>query len=167
LSIAYFVLSLAVLPLAAANIPRPATDFNFRLPDGKQVSLQQYKGKVVVLEFLLTTCPHCLNTSRTMQKLYQQYASKGVQMLGVAINEGAERQLPAYIKEAGATFPVGVGNHDRAVDFLQHPIMLVLYVPQLVVIDESGTIVGQYSGTDPFFAKEEENLRAKIEELLK
>ena len=68
---------LAVMPLAAAKIPRPAPDLSFFLPSGQEVKLGNFKGKVVALEFLLTTCPHCKRTSQTMQKLYQEFAPKG------------------------------------------------------------------------------------------
>lgn len=160
------VLALLCLPLFAAQIPRPAPPLTFTLPSGKQVKLSKYKGKVVALEFLLTTCPHCKRASRVIKKLYTEYGPKGFQALGVAINDGAERLIPAYRLELDLNYPVGYIKRDLAVDFLQHPIMRTMYVPQLVFIDKTGTIVAQYSGTNDFFRNEEVNIRKKIEELL-
>ena len=48
-----FALSLA--PAAAATVPRPSPEFAIRMPDGRQLLLSSFKGKVIVLEFLFTT----------------------------------------------------------------------------------------------------------------
>jgi peroxiredoxin len=154
----------------AAELPRPAKDFRFRLPGGQEVSLGQYKGKVIALEFLLTTCPHCQDTSRVMQKLYQELGPKGVQALGVSINDPDGRLTAQYIKQFGLSYPVGYQpNRDAVSDFLQHPIMVTMMMPQLVLIDRNGVIRAQYGGSDPFFnkANEEQNLRKALLDLLK
>ena len=44
---------------------------------GKQVRLSLLRGKVVVLEFMLTTCPHCQNTARLLSRLQREYGPKG------------------------------------------------------------------------------------------
>ncbi|HHN73215.1 MAG TPA: redoxin domain-containing protein, partial [Thermopetrobacter sp.] len=61
---------LAVLPLSAIRVPRPAPELVFKLANGQEMKLSQFKGKVVALEFLLTTCPHCKRTSGVMRKMY-------------------------------------------------------------------------------------------------
>jgi hypothetical protein len=67
-------------------------------------------------------------------------------------------------------FPVGYNNDSNAVlDFLQHPRMVVPYMPLLVFIDREGVIRAQYEGRDAYFddARQEQNLRSTIEGLLK
>lgn len=162
------LLSLLFVPLSvvAANIPRPAKDLRFKTALG-EIALSQYKGKTVVLEFLLTTCPACKNCSRVMEKLNKEFAAKGVQMLGVAINDGADRLIQQYVNELGLTYPVGYVDSRTAVDFLQHPVMLRMSMPQLVFIDRNGVIRAQYPGTDAFFNDEEKNMRQMLQSLLK
>lgn len=165
------ILTLILTPMFGAKIPRQAPELAFELPSGQKVELGQYKGKVIALEFLLTTCPHCKRTAGVMQKLFGEYGSKKFQPLGVAmfaepVNAAALQQVTQYANEARVTYPVGGIHRDRAVDFLQHPIMLTLWVPQLVFIDKSGTIVAQYAGTDKFFRNEEVNIRAVLDKLL-
>ena len=59
-------------------------------------------------------------------------------------------------------------NRDQVIEYLQHPPMFKLLMPQLALIDREGTVRAQYAGDDPFFgAEQDKNLRAKIEELLK
>jgi thiol-disulfide isomerase/thioredoxin len=164
--IGWIVAAMVCLPVSGAKLPRPAGDFSFELPGGEMVNLSKYKGKVIALEFLLTTCPHCQRTSKVMQQLYSEYGPKGFQSVGVAFNDANLEMVKAYAVQSGATYPVGLGDRDKVVDFLQHPIMLTLWTPILVMIDKSGNIRGQYQGTDQFFKNEEANMRKTIEELL-
>jgi peroxiredoxin len=166
------VLSLFTAGVApAATVPRPTPEFGFEVPGGKQVLLSQYKGKVIMLGFYLTTCPHCKDTVKVIEKLYKEYGSQGFQPLGVCINDMAKMLTSDFIKEQGATFPIGYGPRDAAYGYLQHPTMLQLYMPTIVMIDRKGTIVGQYMGGDMIFGKDlnerEKNFRKLIEDTLK
>lgn len=164
---------LAVLGLAAtfvlqgADLPRPAPAMTFKMPNGGVIDLTQYKGKVVALEFLITTCPHCQKCSQILQKMQDEYGPKGFQALGVATNDMAQMLVPDYVKNFALRFPVGFAPRDQAHEFLQHPTMLIMYVPQLVFIDRKGMIQAQYAGGSDFFKEEETSVRAKIEEMLK
>ena len=157
---------LAALPVAAAQIPRPAPALTFSLTNGKKIDLSSYKGKVIALEFLLTTCPHCQAASGSMQRIYSDYAAKGFQPLGVAIDEDARRNLPTYVAGLHLSYPVGVGTHEMAVAFLQHSPVMIMNMPQLVLIDRKGRIRAQYGGTDDFFRNGEANLRKLVDKLV-
>jgi peroxiredoxin len=158
-----------VAPLIAAQIPRPAPEFPIRLVDGHRLSLSQYRGKVVVLAFVQTTCPHCQHLSVLLNRMYKEYAPRGFQVLGVAFNPMATLLVPDFVKQLDLSFPVGVGLHEEVESYLQHPAMEILYVPQLVFIDRKGIIQAQYAGQDDFFKEpaDEANLRQQIEALLK
>ncbi len=160
------MIALVVLPVLAAKIPREAPEFVFETASGQKLNLSQYKGKVIALEFLLTTCPHCKRTSKVMQDLYNEYSGKGFQAIGVAFNDGAASLLPSYILETGVSYPLGASHRDRVIDFMQHPVMLTMWTPMMVIIDKEGNIRAQYQGTDDFFRAEEKNLREWIEKLL-
>lgn len=159
-------LALAAATLPAATVPRPAPEFAIKLPTGEQLLLSQYRGKVVALEFLLTTCPACHEASRLLQKLYQEYGPRGFQPIGVAFNDMAMMLVPDYVKDNRLTFPVGVGTRQSVLDFLQHSPILRLLVPQLVFVDRKGVIRAQYAADDPFFSDKEKNMRLQIESLL-
>lgn len=158
--------ALLALPLGAAQVPRPAPEFVIKLPNGEQLLLSQFRGKVVALEFLLTTCPACQDASRTLEALYKQYRARGFQPIGVAFNDMAMMLVPDYIKNLGLTFPVGVGTRESVMDFLQHSPIMRMMVPQLVFVDRKGIIRAQYGGDDPFFLDKEKNMRVQIEALL-
>jgi peroxiredoxin len=162
------VLTSTLVLLPAAQIPRQAPDLPIKLPNGQVLKLSQYRGKVVALEFLLTTCSHCQRASQVLNKLQKELGNKGFQALGVAINPMANMLVPDYVKEFQLEFPVGSDTHETANDFLQHSVMFRMLMPQLVLIDRDGVIRAQYAGDDPFFkaGEDEKNLRAKLEELV-
>ena len=156
----------SALPLVAADVPRPAPEFVIQLPSGQQQLLTSYRGEVIALEFLLTTCPSCQRTSALMNRLYAEYGQRGFQPLGVAFNDGAQTLVPEYVRNLGLNYPVGFAPRDPVFGFLQLSLIVRTNVPLLVLIDRKGQIRAQYAGNDPFFSNEESNLRAALESLL-
>lgn len=155
------------IPAWTAQIPRPAPAMNIPLTNGTTVTLEQYKGKVVVLEFMLTTCPACQKASVALNKVYGELGAKGMQPIGIAINPMANMLIPDYLKKFSIDFPIGFNeNQDQVKEFLQHPMIQILRVPQLVFIDKKGVIRAQHGGVDDFFNNEEANIRAEVEKLL-
>lgn len=163
-----FVLAaMAAFSLFAADVPRPAPDFKFQLPGGKTASLSDYKGKVVVVEFLLTTCPHCQKASQGINRVYRELKAQGLQPVGVAVNDMANMLVEDYVRQFNLDFPVGWSTREPVVNFLQHPVMMMMSFPNLVIIDRNGQIRHQYPGGDKFFENEEKNLRDAVLPLLK
>ena len=161
-------LLLFVGAVSAAEVPRHSPEFAIALTSGKQILLSQHRGKVVALVFILTYCPHCQVTVQALSKLQGEYGPRGFQVLASAIEDMAAMAVPDFLRRFQPTFPVGFNNRDQVLEYLQHPPMFKLLMPQLVFVDREGTIRAQYAGDDPFFgAEQDKNLRAKIEELLK
>ena len=160
------VLCGASLIAAAAEIPRPAPDLSFTDQNGRTVRLSDHKGKVVVLEFLLTTCPHCQNSVRILSKLNTELGKRGFVPLGVAIDPQGD--VAAFVRTYGVNFPLGKVPQDTAHSFLQRSVMAgPMYMPQMVIIDRKGVIRAQYGGSDPFFGSNEEaNVRSVVEKHL-
>jgi peroxiredoxin len=157
-------------PVAEAiNVPRASPEFAINLHNGQQVRLSQYRGKVVVLVFILTWCPHCQKTIGYLIKDQNTYGARGLQVLASAIEDIARINLPKFIQQFNPPFPVGFDDQTVAINYLEHPLMLIPHMPILAFIDRQGVIRGQYEGDDKFLAedRQEKNLSDKIEELLK
>jgi thiol-disulfide isomerase/thioredoxin len=154
--------------MQAVTLPRKSPEFAIQMPDGKQLLLSSYRGKPVVLAFILTTCPHCQAYTRLLMKAQTDYGPRGLQIVESAIEEKAKPAVPGFIRAFQPPFPVGYNEYITAVDFLQHPRMEVLHMPVAVFIDRQGMILAQYTAADPFMQENiaEKSLRAKIEELL-
>jgi peroxiredoxin len=160
-------LGLGLASLPAGEVPRKAPELAVQLVNGQQLLLSQFRGKVVVLEFLHTTCSHCQQSSAMFERLYQEYGPRGFQPVGVAFNENAAALVPDFVRQLGLTFPVGVAPRDTVVDYLQISLMQPLFVPQMMFIDRKGVIRSQHGGQDDFMKNLEPNARTEIETLLK
>lgn len=153
---------------AGATIPRKAPELAVFLPGGRQLLLSSYRGKVVAVEFLLTTCPHCQRASSIMNKLYQELGPKGFQPLGYAVNDPDLSLVPHYSQRLALQFPVGAGPREQVLGFMQvPPAQPRMLMPMIAFIDKQGAIRAQYAGNEPFFnEQEEQNMRKQIESLL-
>jgi peroxiredoxin len=127
----------APAPRPAWETPHPAGEFVIHMTDGSQKLLSSYRGKVVVMAFMYTTCTHCQHTAGVLAKINSEYAGKGVQFLGVAIDAGAQQGLATFLKITGANFPVGYASSDQAMKFLRGPSD-GWYVPMLAFVDRNG-----------------------------
>ena len=157
------------LPFArAAELPRPSPDFAINLGQGKQVRISQYKGKTVVVAFILTYCSHCQKAIGALSKVQRDYGPRGLQVIASATEDMAAAALPGFLRQFDPPFPVGVNTTAEFIAYMQHPVMLQLYMPGLVFIDKNGMIVAQYEGRDAFLEETsvEKNIRAKVEQML-
>jgi peroxiredoxin len=146
--------------------PRPAGNLAITLPDGTRLSLSKYLGKVCVVEFLFTSCPHCQQTSMALSRLNSDLGSRGFQPLGVAFNEGAMMLVPQFVREFQINYPVGVAARDHVIQFLEYSAVARLMVPQVAIIDRKGIIRHQSSLSNNEHLHEEKTMRKLVEDLL-
>jgi len=143
----------AALPAFAVMppVPRPAKELVVVEPSGKKTLLTSLKGKVVYIQFLFTTCPHCQHLSGVMTKISADLAPKGLQVLGVGFDNpsGSPDGTPPtaamvsnYTKQY-AGFPVGMAPRDTVLSYLGISLMDRFVVPQIVIVDKKGMIRAQ------------------------
>jgi thiol-disulfide isomerase/thioredoxin len=157
---------LAAAQTSAPDAPQPSPELKVTLTTGQPFVLSSWRGKVVAVEFLYTTCPHCQQLATTTSKLIGEYGARGFQAIGVAFNPGAQSLAPEFVKRFGVTFPVGVGTNDTMFDYAGPPTQ-AFRLPYLLFVDRKGFIRGRFTGEDKFFEDEEANLRQWIERLVK
>ncbi|MBH0190799.1 MAG: TlpA family protein disulfide reductase [Nitrospira sp.] len=109
---------------------------DFRLIDleGKQQSLSQYRGKVVLVNFWATWCKPCTTEMPAMQATYDKLRDKGFVVL--AINElEDDAKVREHIKQHGHTFPVLMDRDNKVANQFG-----VFGLPVSVFIDEKGVV---------------------------
>lgn len=136
-------LALAVDPTQSLPVLRPSPEFKVRLIDGSQVTLSSFRGKVVALLFVFTTCPHCQHASEVFTRLAAEYGSRGFQPIDVAFNTMANMYVRDFIKDHGVSYPVGYDTPENVMAYLGYSIMDRYVVPQIVWIDRKGNIRAQ------------------------
>jgi peroxiredoxin len=164
-------LLMSAVLLQAAEAPpiqRHSPEFVIHFPDGSQSLLSSYRGKVVGLLFVYTTCIHCQHTSQLFSKLNTEFGARGFQPIDVAFNDMSNLFVKDFVKDNGVNYPVGFSAREPVLDFLKIPVIERFVVPQIVWIDRKGNIRSQTNamGTDEKQMKES-YWREMIETLLK
>ena len=157
---------LAMGSCLAVDLPRQSPEFVINNTNGEKQLLSKYRGKVVLIEFLHTTCPHCQHTAGIFSKLQADYGPRGFQAVGVAFDDMANMLVPDFVKEHGANFPVGWALRDPVLAYLGVNPMERFVVPQVVLMDRKGVIRLQSPPLGDANLQDEKWLRVKIEELL-
>lgn len=138
-------------------VGQPAPDFVVEKLDGRNYRLSQQKGRIVVLDFWATWCGPCLKTMPLIDRVVEEYAEQGVELLAVNLEE-QPRQIESMLERHDLSMEVGL---DR--DGVVAAKYEVTAIPQTVVIDQAGRVARLFVGGGE---KLEEPLRAAIQELL-
>jgi peroxiredoxin len=131
---------LCAVTLFAADPPRRAPGFS--LPDlkGVQHDLADYHGKVVILEFMQTTCPHCATFVDVLEKVKQKFGAK-VEILAVANPPDDQKRVAAYITGHNIAYPILFDCGQVAYSYLR---TVQFDLPQVYLIDAKGMIQRHY-----------------------
>jgi peroxiredoxin len=166
--LAFFVAATMALGADAPFTPRSAGEFPVHLDNGKQVLLSGYKGKVVLLSFFFTTCPHCQKMATLFQTIQKEYGPKGVQILSGCFDDAAQSQFgqfnEMYVKNV---YPLGWDSRAEVFSFLKLSATQQVFVPILTFIDRKGILQQQYIGDETYLRDPEKNVRASLDQLLK
>jgi thiol-disulfide isomerase/thioredoxin len=165
----FALLCIACVPAGAAEVPRPSPALTIQGAGGPNIQIGQYKGKVVLLAFIHTTCPHCQDLTRGLIPIAREYEARGVQVVECAFNVGAGQLVPQFVQTFQPPFPVGWTDNDTVMGYLgigfgnNRPF----FVPHLVFIDRQGNIQGDYAGESDFMKTPEKSIRAELDRVLK
>ncbi|MFQ5855597.1 MAG: TlpA family protein disulfide reductase [Anaerolineae bacterium] len=83
----------------------PAPDFTLKNLEGEEVSLSDFKGRPVLINFWATWCPPCRFEMPAIQKMYAKYQDEGFVVLAVDVEESISA-VKRYIEQGGYTFTV-------------------------------------------------------------
>jgi peroxiredoxin len=160
------LLTSAFVNQSAPATPRQAPEITWTVPGQGQQMLRQYLGKVVAIEFIYTTCSHCLIPAQALQKLQQEMGEQGLQTIAVAFNPNASVLTEAFVNDQHLTLPVGWTFGEQVSSFLGYAPTDRFVVPQIVLIDRAGVIRYQTRAQGHDDLRTEPVLRQRILELL-
>lgn len=148
---------------------RRAPGFSLPDPDYKHFyDLQDYRGKVVVIDIMTTTCPHCQLLATTLEKVKQRFGDK-IQVLSVVLPPDNQQTISRFISQNKVTSPVICDMGQMTISYLNaKPGQATLEVPHIFLIDKQGMIRNDwiYSEKDKGIF-EGPGLTPEIEKLLK
>ena len=142
--------------LSSASGPHPeAPGFSLTDLSGQKINLEDYKGKVVLLDFWATWCGPCRLEIPWFVDLENQYRDRGFAVIGVSMDDGPE-PVREFYKQFKMNYPVGMGD-----DKVSELYGGILGLPTSFLIGRDGRIYAKHVGASDRSVFEEE-----IEQLL-
>jgi len=121
----------------------PVSTHGWMQSNNQRMTLANYKGKVVVLDFYATWCEPCRAETPHLVRLQQQYADQGLQIIGLNVGGEDDRaEVPAYAKEFSIQYPLGFPEDELADDYLSDNQS----IPQTFLFDRNGNLVKRFVG---------------------
>jgi peroxiredoxin len=118
-----------------------APDFTFPDLSGKEVSLADHRGKVVLVNIWATWCPPCRQEMPSMQRLYQKFKSGNFEILAVSIDSEGRDAVAPFMQKMNLTFPALLDPRETI-----SPLYGITGVPESFIIDSKGIIVEKIIG---------------------
>jgi peroxiredoxin len=141
---------------ARAEQTTMSPDFLLQSLDGRSVKLSDFRGKTVLLNFWATWCAPCRVEMPALIDLYEKYRARGVEIIGISMDDGAQERVASFVKEMKVNYPILLGN--QSVANLYGGLRLL---PQTVFVTRDGQVRQTIIGIG-----ERKNLEASIEQLL-
>lgn len=136
---------------------KTAIEFTLAGIDGKNLSLSDFKGKVVLINFWTTWCPACREEMPLLEAAYQEKQSSGLVVLGVDLKEDGPT-VSKFLNDFGLTFPVVLDSQGTVSSEYN-----VYYIPHTVIVDRAGKVrrvkVGAFSSKEEIVAAVEPFLK--------
>jgi cytochrome c biogenesis protein CcmG/thiol:disulfide interchange protein DsbE len=116
---------------------------NFILKDlnGHKVTLSDFKGKVIILDFWTTWCPPCREEIPHLIDLYAAYRGRGLEVVGIALEPYNLRGVKDFIQRYRVTYPVLIGDNKVSSDYGG-----IVSIPTTFVITQDAKIYRAYVG---------------------
>lgn len=116
---------------------------NFILPDldGNLIRFSDLKGKVIILDFWATWCPPCRDELPHFKSLYQQYQDQGLEIVGIALDQGGVRVVKPFIEDNKITYTILISNQE-----VTEAYGGIRGIPTTFIIDRQGRIIEKYVG---------------------
>jgi peroxiredoxin len=144
---------------STADLLKPgstAPAFTLKTPQGETVSLSDYRGKAVLLEFFATWCPHCQAEAPHLAKLANQLKSDNVQFLSVNADSEDAASVFAFHRYFGLPYPALLDQGSPTGSFSQQggsgPVTSAYHLhsyPTFYVINPDGTVAWASDGEQP------------------
>jgi peroxiredoxin len=153
-----FILSGLLFATTSAQQPAALPDFSLPKLDGQTLRSDDLKDKIFVMDFWATWCENCVSEIPEFNKLEKEYSSRGVKVIGLAVQSGWASDIQKFVKDYNMRYTVLVGNDDTVSD------LGVISFPNTYVIGPGWKLYKKYSGISETKAAD---IRQDIETLLR
>ena len=156
LLMATMILSIPQASFAVIQKGQPAPPFKVNTTSGQTVTLANYKGRVLLIDFFASWCQPCTKSIPHIIELSRKYGKQGLQIIGLSLDEDKD-DLIEFITPKKLNYPVALANEELQTDYGLRSI------PTIVLIDKKGIVVDKLMGLTDETAKK---IEATIKRLL-
>ena len=150
---------LVAFPAWAGELSGPAPNFTLESRSGETVSLADFRGDVVMINFWATWCGPCRQEMPHLEALHQRYSDLGFTLLGVNVEENS-RLSDKFLEETPVTFPILFDSKNGVTELYD-----VVAMPSTVLVDRSGNMRYIHHGYQPGYENEyQTQIRALLRE---
>jgi peroxiredoxin len=122
------------------NSPQ-ASDFTVKDLKGREISLSNYSGKVVFLNFWATWCGPCKAEIPDLIEAYKQYKDKGMEIIGISLDRISPKSVLKFAEKYKINYPIIMGTEKILNDYDPGP-----YIPTTIIVDQEGKIRHRHIG---------------------
>jgi len=116
------------------------------LLDGRRSTFEDFRGRVLVLDFYATYCPPCREEIPHLNALQRRFGADGLQVVGLNVGGPEDRaKVPDFVKELKIAYPLGNPDDSLTDIFFADETA----IPQTYVFDRRGRLVRRFVGYDP------------------
>ena len=142
------ILSLGILAvvltfnfLIARVNDQAAPEFTLIALDGTEVTLRDFEGKVLFLNFWATWCSPCRQEIPGFLEIYDKYKDEGLEILGVSLDRQGPDVVKPFAEEMKITYPLVMANNE-----IMQAYQPGQYIPATIIIDREGNIHNKHVG---------------------
>jgi peroxiredoxin len=130
----------AAFPALGQSLPS-APAFDVRTDTGKRIRLSDYQGKILLLTFWATWCPHCRRQITAMEKLRASYQKNNIEMLAISVDKEGWKIVAPYLEEHKLLLPVAIADAR-----MQQQYRVDGGIPLSYIINQDGRVVKDFRG---------------------
>jgi peroxiredoxin len=126
---------------ATVSMADPVSEFSLPDLEGKQHTLEQYKGKWIIINYWATNCPPCLTEIPELEDFHHRHKDKDAVVLGVNYEDIKMSWLKDFIKSVKMTYPVLLAEPDKVT-----PFGSIVMLPTTIIVSPEGDLMGMQRG---------------------
>ncbi|GAM08744.1 thiol-disulfide oxidoreductase ResA [Geobacter sp. OR-1] len=151
------LVSVAQLALAVPQKGEAAPPFRVTSVSGQQITLNNYRGKVLLMDFFATWCSPCRESVGHLVLLNRKYGKQGLQILGLSLDDDdSVSVVREFINSNKVNYPVAIVGESFKADYALRS------VPTLYVISKKGLVAEKFSGYNDEVEKRLDQILQKL-----
>ena len=154
----YFTASSVDSNLEAAELGKAAPPFALKDIQGNTVRLEDFRGRLVIIDFWATWCHECEEVTPELDRIYRKFRDRGLIVLGISLDEGSSRikDVNNFVKKYNLTYTMLMD------DGKANKLYKIRGLPTTLILDKNHVIVEKYIGNVFGFESKLNNIVEKL-----